>query len=455
MTNNDETVVGKTNPVKRPANPNVKANPNLEKTVASTVVSNPKTETTVSAKTVVSKPVKTSATVVASRPSAPKASVTQQSSATVVKKTVRDNKKIGNYIREKKLAQGGMGAVYIAKHAELDKKVILKKLILKDNKAAEDRFKREAEILQELQCPYIVNTYEYFKIGKSSYLVEELIEGCSLDKLIEKYKNLRETILREDNSSSWKNDGPLGTELALLIFLDACCGLKFAHDRGIVHRDIKPGNLLISKQAMVKLTDFGIAASDKSSDADDDDDSDDLPVESNGLTVAGSMLGTPSYMSPEQVYDSKNVDQRADIYSMGVMLYEMLTGEKPFDCPIDFSTLTANENVMKSIKKGKYINPRKLNPSIPISICFMIKKMLKYEKTARYETIDPVIKILRKYLSKFDKHDIRVELARAVKSVEDGKNHRIQKFLPKKPIVQIILASVIGFGQVEMFIKRF
>lgn len=418
-------------------------------TVAGTVAVTKAAET----KTIAAKPPAKSAPKPATRTAAksPETVSVPAPSKTVARKATpsKEPRKIGKYIKEKKLAQGGMGAVYIASDPELGNKVIIKKLLLKNNAAAEDRFKREANILRELQNPHIVNTYEYFKLNRSSYLVEELIEGCSLDSLIEKYKEYRANDIKDDASSTWKGTGPLGTELALLVFLDACYGLNFAHRKNIVHRDIKPGNLLISRDAEVKLTDFGIASDDKAdpSEGDDDDDDDD-PVDSEGLTVVGSMLGTPSYMSPEQVRDSSSVDRRADIYSMGVMLYEMLTGEKPFGCPVKFDArkkkYVEDEEVSRAIMKGRYSSPRKFNPSVPRKICSMIRKMLRYDAGKRYDSMEPIIRILAAHLSKFDKSKIRQELAVMVRGLSDNKKHKIQIYERRKPVAQMFAACVFG-----------
>ncbi len=407
------------------------------KTVESTVVAKP-----VAKKTPVERTV--AATVISQTSASPRVSG-KGAEKPAAKKTTA-HKKIGNYPLIKKLAQGGMGAVYITKHPELGTDLILKKLILKNNAAAEERFKREATILRELQSPYIVNTYEYFKAGRSSYLVEELVDGCSLDKLIEKCAKQREQDARDDPKNVAKC-GPLGLELALLIFMDACRGLQFAHKRKIIHRDIKPANLLISKTGEVKITDFGIAADDKEEGSADDDD-DGMVVENgdgeDALTLAGSMLGTPSYMSPEQVLDSSSVDYRADIYSMGVMLYEMLTGKKPFGCPVNMSTMRPDENVMKCIKRGKYTSIRKLNPTVPRSVCCAVKKMLKYNREKRYDSLEPVIDLLKKILSRYDTHEIRVSLAKTVGALSSGRSFRIASFTPKKPILQIVLSSLLG-----------
>ena len=295
---------------------------------------------------------------------------------------------IGKYRIMGLVAKGGMGAVYKAVHPTLKRMVILKKLTIKGNATIRERFKREAQILLDMQSPYIVHLFDYFVEGNSHYIVEEFVDGLSLAQVIEKQVSL-------------------GTELSLLVFLDACYALKFAHARGIVHRDIKPGNILISRRAEVKLADFGIAAS---------DDIEEIAVTKSerivtkvagDVTQSGVTLGTPAYMSPEQIMDSRSVDNRADIYSMGVMLYEMLTGSKPFDSTI------SEENLQK-IRKGKYINPRKIDRSIPPVICRMIKKMLKGSPEKRYKSIDSVIKIIKRYLRDYDTHTIRISLAQII-----------------------------------------
>lgn len=297
---------------------------------------------------------------------------------------------IGKYKIMGLVAKGGMGAVYKAVHPSLKRMVIIKKLTIRNNKIVKERFKREAQILLDMQSPFIVHLFDYFIEGQSHYIVEEFVEGLSLAQILDKQIALE-------------------TELALLIFLDACMALKFAHARGIVHRDIKPGNILISKRAEVKLADFGIASSESEeelSDSTQQTNTDSTKV-SDGLTQHGVTLGTPAYMSPEQITDSRSVDKRADIYSMGVMLYEMLTGTKPFPSAL-------NEETLEKIKKGRYVNPRKIDRSIPKVICRMIKKMLKANPDRRFQSIESVIKILKKYLSHYDTHKIRIALAQTV-----------------------------------------
>lgn len=282
---------------------------------------------------------------------------------------------IGKYKIEGIVAKGGMGVVYKSTHPTLKRPVIIKKLTARKNSANLERFKREAQILNDLQTPYIVHLNDLFKEGASYYLVEEFVDGLAVDKLLQK-----QTIL--------------SPQVALLILQDACFALNYAHSKNIVHRDIKPGNILISKKAEVKLTDFGIASDNAGDDS---------------LTQSGVALGTPAYMPPEQFEDSAKVDCRADIYALGIMLYEMLTGTKPYPGTLSIETLNI-------IKKGKYISPKKINGDVPRFVCRLIKKMLKPNANKRFQTILPILKIIKKYLRHYDVHAIRVELARMVLS---------------------------------------
>ncbi|MBQ7159476.1 MAG: serine/threonine protein kinase [Treponema sp.] len=319
---------------------------------------------------------------------------------------------IGKYRIMGLVAEGGMGSVYKAVHPTLKRLVILKKLTIRRNPTVRERFKREAQILLDLQSPYIVHLYDYFIEENSHYIVEEFVDGMNLGEVIEKQV-------------------ALGTEMSLLVFLDACYALKYAHAKGIVHRDIKPANILISRRAEVKLADFGIASSEKGDDLHGDKESDSTD---DSLTKTGVTLGTPAYMSPEQISDSRSVDKRADIYSMGVMLYEMMTGSKPFG-----SKLSA-EN-LEDIKKGRYIDPRKIDRSIPKPICAMIRKMLRAKPDRRYQSMDPIIDIVKKYLSRFDTHAIRLALAQCVLT---KRQFAVPVFAQKKQTARNVTLAIIG-----------
>lgn len=203
---------------------------------------------------------------------------------------------IGKYKVQGIIAKGGMGVVYKAIHPSLKRYVVIKKMTARNKSGNAERFKKEAQILLDLQSPYIVHLFDYFTEGGYRYMVEELVDGYALDKLVNR-------------------QCALPVPLAMLIMQDSCFALKYAHSKEIVHRDIKPGNILISKRGEIKLADFGIASDSQEEDT---------------LTQSGVALGTPAYMPPEQFENSATVDSRADIYALGIMLYEMITGTKPY-----------------------------------------------------------------------------------------------------------------------------
>ena len=317
---------------------------------------------------------------------------------------------IGKYKVLGIVAKGGMGVVYKAIHPSLKRYVVIKKMTARGRASGNaERFKKEAQILLDLQSPYIVHLFDYFTEGGYRYMVEELVDGSAADNLIRKQTSLP-------------------CPIAMLIMQDSCYALKYAHSKGIVHRDIKPGNILISKRGEIKLADFGIA-----SDSPDGD----------GITQSGVALGTPSYMPPEQFEDSTSVDNRADIYALGVMLYEMLTGCKPYE-------YTSVGEMLKIIKKGNYIDPRNIDKSVPGSVARLIKKMIKPKASQRFKSIDGVLKVVRKYLSHYDTHELRVQLA---KSVMSSKTYKFPEIEPKDKKIRFIQRVVcIAAGVIFLFL---
>ncbi|HRY79501.1 MAG TPA: serine/threonine-protein kinase [Spirochaetia bacterium] len=312
---------------------------------------------------------------------------------------------IGKYPIESLVAKGGMGAVFKALHPTLKRHVIIKKLTLRGSATITERFKREARILMDFKNDHIVRVFDHFKEGSSHYIVLEYVDGMSLDQLIKRQRSL-------------------SSELALVIFLDACRALQYAHGMGVIHRDIKPGNILISRKGEVKLADFGIAASEE------EDDS--------GLTKEGMTLGTPSYMPPEQIENSKNVDRRADIYAMGIMLYEMVTGKKPY--PGNF----APETVVL-IQKGRYRAAGKVNPRVLPFVDKLIKKLIKPDPRKRFQTMDAVIKTVEKFLSRYSADSLRSVLSDLV----SGKCQDEPRYRPaprKRFLLAAILVLLAGIG---------
>lgn len=335
-----------------------------------------------------------------SRPSGagPKVAVQTRTVSVADKKSTFVPMNIGKYQATDLLAEGGQGKVYLAYDTVLDPKkkdrVVIKELKIR-KKDARERFKREVKILRELRYErHVVSTYEFLKEGSSEYIVLEYVDGMSLSSLIEKQKGLP-------------------VSLAMYIFLDICKGLRAAHKENIIHRDIKPDNVLISKDGDVKLTDFGISGSEK--DFDEEDTSTAKQTFSSSFeTQVGTKMGTPSYMSPEQIDDTSKVDKKTDIYSMGVMLYEMLFADKPF------VGSSANE-IMAKVKQGNYIKPSERDKTVPASVNHLIVKMMAKDKEKRYKDMDAVIKAVNKYLGQFSPQT-RGYLKSALKASVASKN---------------------------------
>jgi tRNA A-37 threonylcarbamoyl transferase component Bud32 len=197
------------------------------------------------------------------------------------------------------LGQGGMGIVYKARQPKLDRFVALKILPLEAGRDPHfaERFEREARALAKLTHPNIVAVHDSGQAGEYFYFIMEFVDGANLRQMM--------------------RAGTLTPKQALVIVPAICDALQYAHDESVVHRDIKPENVLVDKKGRVKIADFGLAKLLGKEPAD------------FGLTASGSFMGTPKYMAPEQIEKPQEVDHRADIYSLGVVFYEMLTGELP------------------------------------------------------------------------------------------------------------------------------
>ncbi|MEI7714049.1 MAG: protein kinase, partial [Rhodospirillales bacterium] len=207
--------------------------------------------------------------------------------------------KLGKYEIKRQLGKGAMGTVYEGWDPIIERRVAIKTVNLPDatdpeTEEALARFRREAQAAGRLTHPNIVGVFDYGETGDVAYIVMEYIDGPPLKNLLDKQE--RFTIPN-----------------TVRIMNDLLAGLQFSHERGVVHRDIKPANLMLTSGGQAKIADFGIAR-----------------IESSSMTQAGTVLGTPAYMSPEQIMGLV-VDSRSDIYSSGVLLYQLLTGERPFE----------------------------------------------------------------------------------------------------------------------------
>jgi serine/threonine protein kinase len=207
------------------------------------------------------------------------------------------------------IGQGGMGAVYRVRQKDLDRAAALKILppdIGRDATFAE-RFTREAKVLARLNHPGIVTIYDFGRAGELFFFLMEFVDGVNLQQLLD--------------------NGRVAPREALAIVPQICDALQFAHDHGVVHRDIKPGNILLDRSGHVKVADFGLAKIMGAGAEPPPEEAE--PASPAFCTEAGKVLGTPQYMSPEQWVHPGAVDHRADIYALGLVFYYMLTGELP------------------------------------------------------------------------------------------------------------------------------
>ena len=276
---------------------------------------------------------------------------TQMSSGPEKKKKSKVNQ-LGDFKLKKKLGQGGMGVVYLATQISLDRVVALKTLSkdLSKRKDFVERFVREARSMAKLDHQNAVKVYAVDSQRGIHFAAIEYVDGKS--------------------AQDWLDHlGKLSVGDALNIILGAASGLSAAHDINIVHRDIKPDNILITSKGVTKVADFGLA---KALDED------------NSMTQSGAGLGTPLYMAPEQARSAKYVDHRSDIYALGATLYHMVTGELPFMAD------SALELILKK-EDGKFPSARSLNPEVPERLSLMIEKMLAKDPEHRYGSCAEII----------------------------------------------------------------
>jgi len=261
----------------------------------------------------------------------------------------------GRYEVIEELGKGGMGKVYKIFDKKIKEKVALKLLkpeIASDEETIE-RFSNELRFARKIAHRNVCRMYDLGEEQGTHYITMEYVSG----------EDLKSTILRV---------GQLSVGKTVSTIKQVCEGLAEAHRLGVVHRDLKPQNIMIDKEGNAKIMDFGIARS----------------LKAKGITGAGVMIGTPEYMSPEQV-EGKEADQRADIYSLGIILYEMLTGHVPFEGDTPFSVAYKQKNEIP-------LDPKKFNPQIPDDLGRLVLRCMEKEREKRYQSADEVSSELSK-----------------------------------------------------------
>ncbi len=262
---------------------------------------------------------------------------------------------VGPYRIVQQLGQGGMATVYKAFHAALDRYVALKALhpAFGEDPNFEARFQREARLVAKLEHPHIVPIYDYAEHEGRPYLVMKYIEGDTLKARLQK--------------------GPLTSAEILNVVESVGSALGYAHKQGILHRDIKPSNVLIGTDGVMWLADFGLAR---------------IAQAAESTLSSDMIMGTPQYISPEQAMGDKKLDEGTDIYSFGVMLYEMVVGQVPFNADTPFSII--HDHIYSPLPM-----PRAINPSVPEPVERVLLKALAKDRAARYADVDSMVQAFK------------------------------------------------------------
>lgn len=317
----------------------------------------------------------------------------------------------GRYKIIEELEKGGMGRIYKALDTEVNEKVALKLIkpeISTDAKAIE-RFRNELKYARKIGHRNVCRMFDLGKEGGNFYITMEYIAG-------------------EDLKSFIKRSGRLTVAKAVSLTKQVCGGLAEAHRLHVVHRDLKPKNIMIDTDGNARILDFGIARS----------------LQTEGITGEGVMIGTPEYMSPEQV-ETKDVDSRSDIYSLGIILFEMLTGRLPFigETPL---------SVAMKHKASKPPDPQSLNPQIPTELNRMILKCLEKDRNNRYQSVEEILNDLSEIESEIPTTETIVPKRRTRITDELTVTIGLKKFLI--PIFAVVVVGILVLVILRPFQKK-
>jgi serine/threonine-protein kinase len=290
---------------------------------------------------------------------------------------------LGNFVVEAEIGSGGMGVVLLARQISLDRPAVLKRIRrdLSDFPELTERFEREARAAAQIHHQNVVAVYDHFSWRSDQYIAQEYIDGVDLAAVIERAS-------------------PLPHRIASLIALEVSRGLEEIHAGGTVHRDVKPANILLGRRGEVKIADFGLA----------------LEATGSSLTAPGMMIGSPTYMPPEQMLGER-VDARCDLFSLGVILYEMLAGRPPFQQAIpDDAAETADiqretDSLLSRMQKERYARVRRAARGTPRALARLIKRCLRARPRNRISTTMLLRQRLEEGLGWPSPADTRSELA--------------------------------------------
>jgi beta-lactam-binding protein with PASTA domain/tRNA A-37 threonylcarbamoyl transferase component Bud32 len=342
--------------------------------------------------------------------------------------TVSDHSRVlsGRYELSNLVARGGMAEVYRAHDRLLDRPVALKILFpeLSVDRSFVERFRREAQAAANLSHPNIVPVFDWGEDMGTYFIVMEYVDGRALSSIL-------------------RTAGPLHPDRAAEIAADVAAALAYAHRHGVIHRDVKPGNVLITEEGTVKVTDFGIARAVNTEES---------------LTQTGAVMGTATYFSPEQA-EGQGVDARSDIYSLGVVLFEMVTGRPPFlgDTPVAVASKHVRENPPL---------PRQINSAIPPALEAVIMKCMAKDPQHRYASGEELRADLLRFregrgvsagvpptvmtpavgaTSTMEPVGGRTQTMRSVTAVEEEKHSRTGLYGALLAVLLVALAVVVAF----------
>ncbi len=339
----------------------------------------------------------------------------------MAQKSSKRKKKIGKYVIQRQIAKGSAANIYLAKQDFLGRKLIIKELLplYSSNEKIISRFQREAKVVSQLSHDAIVHVYDYWVQGHSYYIAMEYVQG----------QNLREILSSVHH---------LPVHIAAIIVYQICRGLHHAHVYGVVHRDLKPANIIISNTGQVRILDFGIAH---------------FQYDEN-LTSLGAVLGTYHYMSPEQAL-GKKVTPASDIFSVGILFYELLTGLKPF-------AKDEKGDILEKIVHKKPRSPGKINPAVPFRFNRMIRKCLRKKARRRYQDLGQVKNQLEKFLKRYSlDHQFTLKNYLESMTPQNARDpwppkfgyrfgYRITHFRMRTYVLIILFLSAVGFVEYRL-----